>query len=129
VESPFLAREAESWIACNQLAFAILDGFPVSPGHTLVVTRRLVPTWDEASDAERAALLELVEVVRARLKQTHAPDGFNIGVNVGSAAGQTVMHLHVHLIPRYHGDTPNPRGGVRHCIPGRGDYTTEAPGV
>lgn len=122
-ESPFLQRPATEWIASNRLAFAIPDGFPVSPGHTLIVTRRLVATWFEATLEERHAIVDLVEEVKAVLdRQTPPPDGYNVGFNAGVAAGQTVMHLHVHVIPRYAGDVPDPRGGIRHVIPGLGNY-------
>ncbi len=117
--SPFfqLARVAE-----NDLAFAVRDGFPVSPGHTLVVPKRLVPTWAEATPAERVAVMELAEEVRQQLERELAPDGFNIGINIGVAAGQTVMHLHVHVIPRWNRDVDDPRGGVRFVIPEKGNY-------
>ena len=118
----FLDVPETDWIAANDLAFAIRDGFPVSDGHTLVVTRRVVASWFDATPAERAALLDLVDEVRRRLDETHRPDGYNIGVNVGDAAGQTVPHLHVHVIPRYRGDMPDPRGGVRHVTPWKGNY-------
>lgn len=122
MSSPFLERPESSWIASNDLAFAIFDGFPVSPGHTLVIPKRLVATWFEASPEEQRALMELVEVVKARLDREYRPDGYNIGINVGEAGGQTVFHLHVHLIPRYRGDMDDPRGGVRHVIPWKGNY-------
>lgn len=120
--SVFLDCPQDEWVASNTLAFAIPDSFPASPGHTLVVTRRIVPTWFDASREERIALMDLVEDVRRLLDGQHHPDGYNIGLNVGLAAGQTIMHLHVHVIPRYLGDVSNPRGGVRHVIPGKGDY-------
>lgn len=120
--SPFLARPAAEHVAGNALAFAIRDAFPVSPGHTLVVTRRLIPTWFEASADEQVALIELVNRVKAALDQSHRPDGYNVGFNAGEAAGQTVAHLHVHVIPRYRGDRPDPRGGVRWVLPDRADY-------
>ena len=106
----------------NALAMTILDGFPVSPGHTLVIPRRHMETYFEVTPEERAALWELVEVTRERLEREYRPDGYNIGINVGRAAGQTVMHLHVHVIPRYTGDMADPRGGVRHVIPEKGKY-------
>jgi len=110
-------------VAGNALAFAIRDAFPVSPGHTLVVPRRLFASWFEATPEERAAIFELVDAVRQELDRSDKPpEGYNIGVNVGAAAGQTVAHLHVHVIPRYAGDIPDPRGGVRHVIPGKGNY-------
>jgi diadenosine tetraphosphate (Ap4A) HIT family hydrolase len=120
--SPFLQLPQEAHVASNALAFAIRDGFPVSPGHTLIVPRRLVATWFEATREDQVALLELLDVVKAQLDAELRPDGYNIGINVGPAAGQTVMHLHMHLIPRFHGDVPDPRGGVRHVIPGKGNY-------
>ena len=95
----------------------------MSPGHTLVVPRRLIAGWFEATPDERRAIFDLVDEVRKQLDAgTPQPDGYNIGVNVGEAAGQTVMHLHVHVIPRYRGDVADPRGGVRHVIPGKGNY-------
>ncbi|MEY5025694.1 MAG: hypothetical protein RLZZ244_1222, partial [Verrucomicrobiota bacterium] len=123
-ESPFLKTPESSWIASNSLAFGIPDGFPVSPGHTLVVTRRLVPTWFDATPEEQAALMELVGAVKALLDASlvRKPDGYNVGFNAGQAAGQTVPHVHLHVIPRYAGDVPDPRGGVRHVIPGMGNY-------
>jgi len=121
--SPFLALPPSCWIASNALAFAIRDAFPVSPGHTLVITRRLVADWFSATDEERAAVMELVGHVKQGLDDlTPRPDGYNVGFNAGAAAGQTVMHLHVHVIPRYRGDVDDPRGGTRHVIPGKGNY-------
>ena len=125
-ESPFLAVPAENWLCSNALAFAIFDGFPVSPGHTLVTTRRVVETWFDATDEEQAALMDLVKAVRHHLDVQLAPkpDGYNVGFNSGSAAGQTVPHVHIHVIPRYLGDMHDPRGGVRHVIPEKGNYIT-----
>lgn len=120
--SPFLSRPQSEWIASNDLAFAILDGYPVNPGHVLVIPKRLVSTWWEATREEQVAILDLLEVVKRQLDESHRPDGYNIGVNAGEAAGQTVFHLHVHLIPRYRDDMDDPRGGVRHVIPSRGNY-------
>lgn len=110
------------WVAENGLAFAIRDRFPVSPGHSLVITRRVVPTWFDASVEEQRAIFELVEFVKEGLESEFTPDGYNVGFNAGSAAGQTVPHLHVHVIPRYGGDVPDPRGGIRHVIPHLGNY-------
>ncbi len=122
IDSPFFQVPPETHVASNALAFAIRDGFPVSPGHTLIVPRRLVATWFEATREEQVAMLELLDVVKAQLDAEFRPDGYNIGINVGPAAGQTVMHLHMHLIPRFAGDVPDPRGGIRHVIPGKGNY-------
>ena len=122
-DSPFLDRPREEWVASNALAFAIRDAFPVSPGHTLVVPRRLIGSWFETTAEERQALFDLVGEVRKQLDSGLAPPhGYNIGINVAEAAGQTVPHVHVHVIPRYRGDVLDPRGGVRHVIPGKGNY-------
>lgn len=125
-ESPFLAAPAEDWLCSNALAFAIFDGFPVSPGHVLVTTRRIVETWFDATDEEQAAMMALVKEAKCLLdlRLTPKPDGYNVGFNSGGAAGQTVPHVHIHMIPRYHGDIPDPRGGVRHVIPDKGNYLT-----
>jgi diadenosine tetraphosphate (Ap4A) HIT family hydrolase len=121
--TPFTTVPPSDWVASNALAFAIRDAYPVSPGHTLVVTRRVVPDWFAATDEERRAVMELVgEVKRLLDRGVPRPDGYNVGFNAGSAAGQTVPHLHVHVIPRYAGDMDDPRGGVRYVIPSRGNY-------
>lgn len=106
----------------DDLVVALWDGFPVSPGHALVVPRRHVAGWFDASPEEQAALTRGLDVARAAILERYEPDGFNIGINVGEAAGQTVFHLHVHLIPRYRGDVADPRGGVRHVVPARAGY-------
>jgi diadenosine tetraphosphate (Ap4A) HIT family hydrolase len=126
VTSPFLQLPPDAHVASNSLAFAIRDGFPVSPGHTLIVPRRLVASWFEATREEQVAMLELLDAVKSQLDAELRPDGYNIGINVGPAAGQTVMHLHMHLIPRFAGDVPDPRGGIRHVIPGKGNYLLAA---
>jgi|GEM_PF-299125 len=120
--SPFLSIPPSAWVASNELAFAILDRFPVCPGHTLVVPRRLVTTYFEASAAEKVALWALVDEVKIALDQQLHPGGYNVGFNAGEAAGQTVLHLHIHVIPRFPGDVADPRGGVRHVIPARANY-------
>jgi diadenosine tetraphosphate (Ap4A) HIT family hydrolase len=114
--------EAGRVLAENELALALADAFPVSPGHTLVIPRRHVADFFELSGAETFAVLELLFRMRARLAKERSPDGFNVGINAGVAAGQTVMHAHVHLIPRYAGDVAVPQGGVRNIIPGKGAY-------
>lgn len=117
MNSPFLQVPETEWVASNAWAFALRDRHPVSPGHTLVVTRRPVATWFEATAEEQRALFALVDEVKRQLDAgPPRPDGYNVGFNVGQAAGQTVFHLHVHVIPRYHGDVADPRGGVRHVI-------------
>ncbi len=124
-ESVFLAVSTSEWVAANHLAFAIWDAFPVTPGHVLIVTKRVVVGWFEATEEERSAILDLLDPARAAIERRHSPDGYNVGWNAGSAAGQTVDHLHVHVIPRYTGDVADPRGGVRHVIPDRANYLVD----
>jgi superfamily II DNA or RNA helicase/diadenosine tetraphosphate (Ap4A) HIT family hydrolase/HKD family nuclease len=125
-DSPFMEIPPSQWLAANRSAFVIADRFPVSPGHVLVVPRRVIATWWEATDEERTDMLALVDEVRRQLDAELAPDGYNVGFNAGEAAGQTVDQLHIHVIPRYHGDMTDPRGGVRHVIPSRGNYIRPA---
>jgi diadenosine tetraphosphate (Ap4A) HIT family hydrolase len=118
----FLTLPESAWVASNDLCFAIRDASPVTEGHTLVIPKRAIATWFDATDEERVAIFALVDVVKAALDASLHPDGYNVGFNAGRAAGQTVFHLHVHVIPRRHGDVDDPRGGVRHVIPSRGNY-------
>lgn len=127
----------------NEYFYVVTDKYPVMPGHLLIVSKLERRDYFDLSEAEQAAFpgvirkaRELIEgmVEKSAIEEmrksddddsnaiTQKPDGYNIGINCGEAAGQTVMHFHCHVIPRYKGDTPNPRGGVRHCIPGKGDY-------
>lgn len=127
--SVFSSIAPEHWIASNRSAFAVLDKFPVTEGHALVISRREIPTWWDASVDEQADLMALVAEVRALLDDQFSPAGYNVGFNAGSAAGQTVDHLHLHVIPRRVGDMADPRGGIRNVIPERGNYlaTAESP--
>ena len=109
-------------LAANTYAVAIWDAFPVSPGHALVISRRHVADLFELSADEQAALWALLPAVKAALDARHLPAAYNVGVNVGAAAGQTVGHVHVHVIPRYEGDAADPRGGVRWVLPDLADY-------
>lgn len=124
----FVDVPSEKWLLSNDLAFAVYDTFPVSPGHVLVLTKRLIPTWFDASPEEQLALMLLVNTVKQYLDSVLEPKpaGYNVGFNAGEAAGQTVMHVHVHVIPRYTGDMPDPRGGVRHVIPNKGNYLAQS---
>ena len=106
----------------NTLAYAARDTYPVSPGHTLVIPRRHCPDFFDLTPEEMAACMELLVAERSDLSATLGPDGYNVGVNVGPAGGQSIRHVHVHLIPRYAGDHPNPQGGVRQIIPWKADY-------
>lgn len=122
---PFCQIPPERVVLANDLAFVIRDGYPISPGHTLVIPRRHVGSFFEISEAERTAMLQLLNEAKAGLDTAHAPAGYNIGINDGPAAGQTVPHLHMHLIPRYAGDREDPRGGVRWIIPEKADYWSD----
>ncbi|HTS21254.1 MAG TPA: HIT family protein [Casimicrobiaceae bacterium] len=119
-ECPFCNVRAP--ILADELAFVIYDKYPVSPGHALIVPRRHIESFFDATPYEFIAMFALLNAMRRRTDAKLAPDGYNIGVNVGEAAGQTVHHLHMHLIPRFHGDMQNPRGGVRGVIPARQSY-------
>jgi ATP adenylyltransferase len=119
-ESPFLRPEI--WVEENAKAVALLDKYPVSRGHTLIVPKRAVASIFELSKDELIACWELLTSQRDRIVKEFHPDGFNVGVNIGEAAGQTVAHAHIHLIPRYIGDNQNPRGGIRAVIPNKADY-------
>jgi ATP adenylyltransferase len=109
-------------IAQSGLSLAFLDSFPVAKGHALIVPKRHVATIWEMTEAEYADAFLLARTVKQALTERFSPDGFNVGVNCGEVAGQSVWHAHIHVIPRYEGDVPNPRGGVRHIIPGKGNY-------
>ena len=100
----------------------LLDSNPLNPGHVLIVPRRHVASWFESTTPEREEILRLADDARRILTGRHSPDGFNLGINDGAMAGQSVPHLHLHLIPRYRGDVPDPRGGVRWIIPDRAAY-------
>jgi diadenosine tetraphosphate (Ap4A) HIT family hydrolase/5-methylcytosine-specific restriction endonuclease McrA len=120
---PFCDFPPERVIAGNNLCFAIRDAYPVTDKHTLILPRRHATNYFELGSAEINAMNRLLVQTRAEIQASDATvEGFNIGINDGSVAGQTVSHCHIHLIPRRKGDIVNPRGGVRHIIPGRGYY-------
>ena len=117
---PFL--DPDRWISQNDYAAALRDIYPVSPGHTLVVPKRLVGSVFDLSPIEVQACWDLLEIEHKRLVDEFKPDGFNIGVNIGEAAGQTIRQAHFHLIPRYRAYHSAPRGGVRAVIPSKANY-------
>jgi diadenosine tetraphosphate (Ap4A) HIT family hydrolase len=125
---PFCHLEASRIRLENEFAAAFHDAFPIAEGHTLVVPKRHVASLFDLSEEEQAALWRLVALVRAKLMAELKPDGFNVGVNDGPAAGQTVMHAHLHVIPRRAGDVADPRGGVRWIVPGKAQYWGEGHG-
>jgi len=97
----------------NELAFGIFDNFPVNEGHMLIMPKRHYASFFDATQEEITAFYDLIKEAKSLLDGKFHPDGYNVGINVGEAAGQTIFHLHIHLIPRYTGDVENPRGGVR----------------
>ena len=107
--------EDSTWIA-------VLDGFPVSKGHTLLIPKRHCETYFDLNDVENGTLCATINVVKRILDTRYNPSGYNIGVNCGKSAGQTVPHCHIHIIPRYDGDVEDPRGGVRGVIPSKQKY-------
>jgi diadenosine tetraphosphate (Ap4A) HIT family hydrolase len=121
-ECPFChLAEDRIWLQTDS-AFALVDNFPVSPGHTLVIPGDHVEVVSELPENDLNELWSLVAHVRKLLREKYKPDGFNIGINEGKAAGQTVAHAHIHIIPRFNGDVPDPRGGIRWVIPDKAKY-------
>jgi len=107
----------------NELAYSARDSYGVSPGHSLVIPKRHVANFFDLTAEEVTACMELIIKERKLLDEEFKPDGYNIGVNIGSAAGQSILHVHIHIIPRYKGDVENPQGGVRHVLPKKAHYT------
>ena len=107
----------------RDLAYSARDTYAVSPGHTVVIPNRHVASFFELTPEEVAACMELIREEKKLIDEEYKPDGYNIGVNVGPAAGQSIHHVHIHVIPRYTGDVENPQGGVRHVIPRNAHYT------
>jgi diadenosine tetraphosphate (Ap4A) HIT family hydrolase len=122
---PFCRLEQSRVCLENEYAVAFSDAFPVTEGHTLVVPKRHVASLFDLSEEEQASLWKLVALVCDKLRAELRPDGFNVGVNDGQAAGQTVMHAHVHVIPRRQGDVADPRGGIRWVVPSKAAYWAE----
>ncbi len=125
VDCPFCGLTADRLFYSGERIVGLWDAFPVSEGHALLVTRRHVPDWFAATKEERIELMHAIDVARKAIEERNRVDGYNIGINIGPAAGQTVFHLHVHVIPRYTGDVLHPRGGVRSVIPGRANYLNQ----
>ena len=120
---PFCSLDAGRVLGFDEHAMAFRDGYPVTELHTLVIPKRHVAAYFELTEGERKSIHTLLESQRAKIMaEDDSVEGFNIGWNCGEVAGQTVFHAHVHLIPRREGDVENPRGGVRHLMPGKGEY-------
>lgn len=121
-DCPFCTLPRPRILRASDLGLVVRDAFPISPGHTLIIPKRHIGSFFDLSPDEREDLMSLVSNAKAELAAEFKPDGFNIGINDGPVAGQTVPHLHIHLIPRYKGDMADPRGGVRWIIPDKADY-------
>lgn len=123
---PFCTLPESRVLFRNYAAVAIRDAYPVTQGHTLVIPLRHIASFFDATARERDAMLALLDQAKLQLQSEFNPAGYNIGINDGAAAGQTVGHLHIHLIPRYPGDRPDPRGGVRWVVPDKADYWSKS---
>ena len=119
---PFCQLDPKRILAEDELTVVYRDGFPVSLGHAVIIPRRHLATLFDATEAEQAALLKALAHAKEIIDRYHQPDGYNIGINHGPAGGQSVPHLHIHLIPRYRGDKEDPRGGVRWVLPDKAKY-------
>ncbi len=119
---PFCAVAHERIILSNNHGIVIPDGFPIAVGHTLILPRRHAVSFFMLTSAERTSLLDLLIAAKATLDAEHRPAAYNIGINDGAVAGQTIPHMHIHLIPRYAGDSTDPRGGVRWVLPEKAKY-------
>lgn len=126
-DCPFCRPSAERLFHLGKTILGMWDAYPVSPGHALLVTKRHISSWFDATDDERREIMDAISAASEAIGREHKPDGFNVGINIGRAAGQTVPHLHVHVIPRYFGDMHDPRGGVRGVIPGKQNYLAPSP--
>lgn len=120
--SAFSSIPKADYLFESESFFVIKDKFPVSPGHALIISKREVSDFFTLSSLEKKELMEVVGALKEILQAELNPDGYNIGMNCGEVAGQTVMHFHCHLIPRFMGDMDDPRGGVRHAVKGKGYY-------
>lgn len=118
----FCEPREDQIVISNDLCYGTWDGHPVNEGHMLLIPYRHVPDYFEADAEEKFALWELLEEAREVIRERFKPGGFNVGINIGRAAGQSILHLHIHVIPRYVGDVPDPQGGVRAVIPERRKY-------
>lgn len=118
----FLEISQERIIYKGNYFFIIKDAYPVTPGHLLIISNELKQDYFDLSLEERVDLLDAITIAKKIIEKEFKPDGYNIGMNCGAAAGQTVFHFHCHVIPRFIGDMENPRGGVRHCVENKGYY-------
>jgi len=117
-----IIKDKNEIILENDLAVAFFDSFPVSQGHTLIIPKRHAETYFDLTSEEIKAIFDLSKEVKNLLDNRYKPDGYNIGFNAGVVAGQSVMHCHMHVIPRYKGDQENPRGGIRKIVKNLKNY-------
>ena len=122
---PFCNMSEENIVAKNNLCYAIFDKFPVNPGHALIIPFRHFDNYFHATFEEKIAIIDLIEKMKEIIDKRYTPDGYNLGVNIGEYAGQTIFHVHYHIIPRFKGDIEIPRGGVRGVIPSKRIYNNE----
>ena len=122
INCPFCSLPFSRIISEDSLSWVIRDAYPISPGHSLIIPKRHIVSFFDLKDEERMSLFCRLTEAKTALDAELQPDGYNIGINEGAAAGQTVLHLHVHLIPRYRGDRADPRGGVRWIFPDKASY-------
>ena len=120
--SVFANIPVEERIYSGEYFFLIKDKFPVSEGHILIISIEEKDDYFSLNEDEKNELITLIDVAKRIIESENKPDGYNIGMNCGVAAGQSIMHFHCHVIPRYNGDMENPRGGIRHCVAGKGYY-------
>ena len=121
-DCPFCDAAESIILVRSELCYARLDQHPVSAGHVLIIPFRHFSNYFDATEDEKSAIWSLVNDMKHVIRQEHSPDGYNIGINIGRAAGQTIPHLHVHVIPRFEGDMADPRGGIRGVIPEKQKY-------
>lgn len=120
-------KEQHTIICENDLFYSRRDNIPITNGHSEIVPKDHLISFFDLDDLMIRQLFDLLNKTKGIIDKEFNPDSYNIGVNDGQAAGRTINHLHIHLIPRYHGDVENPRGGVRNIIPGKGDYKDPSP--
>lgn len=122
VDCPFCQLDQNRTFFSAELVKGIWDSFPLNPGHALIIPHRHIARWFDATADEQTALASAIDRTRIAIEKQYSPQGYNIGFNDQEVAGQTVPHLHIHVIPRYEGDVPDPRGGIRNIIPARAAY-------
>jgi diadenosine tetraphosphate (Ap4A) HIT family hydrolase len=118
----FCNRAQFKELSSNKSAYAIYDNYPVFPGHILIITKRHISSWFDISSEEKLDMLAMIDSLKKILDSNFKPDGFNIAINDGIEAGQTILHLHIHLIPRYKDDVQNKKGGIRWINPAKAEY-------